>query len=242
MTMSKPSRIFVTRQIPVSGIERLREHFEVDVWPDPLPPDRDALMRHAHGAVGLLTLLSDQIDAGVMEAAGPSLRGIANYAVGYNNIDVQEAKRRSIAVGNTPEVLTDATADIAVGLVLAAARHFQEGMLQVRALQWRTWEPLGLLGQDLSGKTLGIVGMGRIGAAVARRLVRGWQMKLLYTSRSDKPRIDSELGGRRVSLEELLANSDVISLHTDLNPSTRHLINRETLSRMKRNAVLVNTA
>jgi lactate dehydrogenase-like 2-hydroxyacid dehydrogenase len=177
-----------------------------------------------------------------MDAAGPSLRAIANFAVGYNNIDIEEATRRSIAVGNTPDALTDATADIAVGLVLAAARHFQQSILQVRALEWKTWEPLGLLGQDLRGKTLGIIGMGRIGGAVARTLVRGWDMKLLYTARSDKPRIDSELVGRRVPLEELLSTSDVISIHTDLNPSTKHLINRDTLSMMKPNAVLVNTA
>ncbi|MCU0709960.1 MAG: D-glycerate dehydrogenase [Pirellula sp.] len=240
--MSMRKRIFVTRAIPEPGIQLLREHFDVDVWPDPLPPNRENLRSRAQGAVGLLTLLSDQVDADLMDAAGPELRGIANYAVGYNNIDVNEAKRRSIAVGNTPDVLTDATADIAIGLVLAAARHFQQGILQVRALEWRTWEPLGLLGQDLQGKTLGIIGMGRIGAAVARRLVRGWNMKLVYTSRSDKPPIDAELGGRRVHLDELLSTSDIISLHTDLNPGTKHLIQRDTLALMKRDAILVNTA
>jgi glyoxylate reductase len=240
--MSTRQRVFVTRQIPAPGLELLRSHFEVDVWPDPLPPNREQLQSRAKEAFGLLTLLSDPIDASVMDAAGPSLRAIANYAVGYNNIDIQEAQRRSIAVGNTPDALTDATADIAVGLVLAAARRFQESILQVRALQWKTWEPLGLLGLDLRGKTLGIVGMGRIGAAVARTLVGGWKMKLLYTSRTEKPQIDSELNGRRVSLEELLSTSDVISIHTDLNPGTKHLIQRDTLSIMKRNAILVNTA
>jgi lactate dehydrogenase-like 2-hydroxyacid dehydrogenase len=240
--MSTRKRIFVTREIPKPGIQLLQEHFDVDVWSDPLPPNRETLRSRAHGAVGLLTLLSDQVDADLMDAAGPELRGIANYAVGYNNIDVDEARRRSIAVGNTPDVLTDATADIAVGLVLAAARHFQQAIREVRALEWRTWEPLGLLGQDLQGKILGILGMGRIGAAVARRLVRGWNMKLVYTSRSNKPSIDTELGGRRVPLNELLSTSDVISLHTDLNPSTKHLIRRETLSLMKRDAILVNTA
>lgn len=240
--MSKRQRVFVTRQIPTPGIVLLRSHFDVDVWPDPLPPSREELQSRAQGAFGLLTLLSDPVDAALMDSAGPSLRAIANFAVGYNNIDVQEAQRRAIAVGNTPDALTDATADIAVGLVLAAARHFQESILQVRALEWKTWEPLGLLGQDLRGKTIGILGMGRIGAAVARTLVGGWKMKLLYTSRTDKPQIDSELGGQRVPVEELLSTSDVISLHTDLNPGTRHLINRDTLSIMKSSAILVNTA
>lgn len=240
--MSARPRVFVTRQIPMPGIELLRSHFEVDIWPDPLPPSCEQLRSRAQGTFGLLTLLSDPIDASVMDAAGPSLRAIANYAVGFNNIDVQEAQRRSIAVGNTPDALTDATADIAVGLVLAAARHFQESILQVRALQWKTWEPLGLLGQDLRGKTLGILGMGRIGAAVARTMIGGWKMKLLYTSRTEKPQIDAELGGRRVPLEELLSTSDIISIHTDLNPGTKHLIDRDALSIMKSNAILVNTA
>jgi glyoxylate reductase len=240
--MSTRERIFVTRQIPSPGIELLRSHFEVDIWPDPLPPSREQLQSRTQGVFGLLTLLSDSVDASVMDAAGPSLRAIANYAVGYNNIDVREAHRRSIAVGNTPDALTDATADIAVGLILAAARHFQESILQVRSLEWKTWEPMGLLGLDLRGKTLGILGMGRIGAAVARTMVGGWNMKLLYTSRTDKPQIDSELGGRRVPLKELLSTSDVISIHTDLNPGTKHLIHRDTLTIMKRNAVLVNTA
>jgi glyoxylate reductase len=240
--MNARPRVFVTRQIPMPGIELLRSHFDVDIWPDPLPPSSEQLRSRSQGVFGLLTLLSDTVDASLMDAAGPSLRAIANFAVGYNNIDIEEATRRSIAVGNTPDALTDATADIAVGLVLAAARHFQQSILQVRALEWKTWEPLGLLGQDLRGKTLGIIGMGRIGGAVARTLVRGWDMKLLYTARSDKPRIDSELVGRRVPLEELLSTSDVISIHTDLNPSTKHLINRDTLSMMKPNAVLVNTA
>ena len=240
--MNLRPQVFVTRQIPRSGIELLEGHFEVDVWQGEMPPSRHDLFIRSKGVTGLLTLLSDQIDGELMDAAGGALRGIANFAVGFNNIDVQEAKRRSIAVGNTPDVLTDATADIAVGLVLAAARRFQESIDQVRDLRWKTWEPLGLLGQDLTGKTLGIIGMGRIGAAVAKRLVGGWDMKLLYTARGDKPRIDATWGGRRVTLEELLASSDVVSVHTDLNPSTKHLINRQTLAKMKKSAVLVNTS
>jgi lactate dehydrogenase-like 2-hydroxyacid dehydrogenase len=177
-----------------------------------------------------------------MDEVGPQLRGIANYAVGFNNIDVAAAAERRICVGNTPDVLTDATADVAVGLVIAAARHFQSSILQVRALEWKTWEPLGLLGHDLNGKTLGIVGMGRIGAAVARKLVGGWGMKVLYTSRSAKPDIDQEFNSIRVSIEDLLAQSDVISLHTDLNAHTKHMIGDSEFAKMKPNAILVNTA
>ena len=236
------NKIFVTRIIPEAGLKLLREQFDVDVWQDSLPPDREALLTRAKGAIGLLTLLSDKIDGEIMDAAGPKLRGIANYAVGFNNIDVAAASQRGIDVGNTPDVLTDATADIAVGLVLAAARHFQSSILQVRALQWKTWEPMGLLGYDLNGKTLGIVGMGRIGAAVARKLVGGWGMKVVYTSRSSKPEIDQEFNAGRVSMDELLSQSDVVSLHTDLNEQTKHMMSDREFAMMKPNAILVNTA
>ncbi len=236
------NKIFVARIIPDAGLKLLREQFDIDVWQEFLPPNREAILSRVKGVVGLLPLLSDRIDAEVMDAAGPQLRGIANFAVGYNNIDVAAAVKRGIAVGNTPDVLTDATADTAVGLVLAAARHFQSSILQVRALQWKTWEPMGLLGHELNGKTLGIVGMGRIGAAVARKLVGGWGMKVVYTSRSPKPEIDHEFNATRVSMDDLLAQSDVISLHTDLNEQTKHMISEREFALMKPNAILVNTA
>ncbi len=236
------NKIFVTRIIPDAGLKLLREQFDVDVWQEFLPPNREALLSRVQGAVGLLSLLSDRIDTEVMDAAGPQLRGIANFAVGFNNIDVAAAIARGIAVGNTPDVLTDATADTAVGLVIAAVRHFQSSILQVRNLQWKTWEPIGQLGHDLNGKTLGIVGMGRIGAAVARKLVGGWGMKVVYTSRSPKPEIDKEFSATRVSLEQLLSQSDVISLHTDLNEQTKHMISHREFAIMKPNAVIVNTA
>lgn len=235
-------RIFVTRKIPESGLALLHPHFEIDVWEDPLPPPRQTLIARGQGCAGLLTLLSDTIDSSVLDAL-PSVRAIANFAVGYNNIDIQAATQRKIAIGNTPDVLTDATADIAVGLLIAVARLFPQSADQVRRLQWKTWEPLGLLGQDLSGgKTLGIVGMGRIGQAVAKRCYGGWNMRVLYTSRTERPQVDRDLQATRVSFERLLEQSDFISIHTDLNPSTRHLFHRETLRRMKPNAVLVNTS
>ncbi len=237
-----PKRIFITRRIPACGVELLRKQFDVDVWSGELPPAKEVLQERVRGVDGILSLLSDPIDGEVMDAAGSQLKAVANFAVGYNNIDVAAAKARNIQVGNTPDVLTDATADIAVGLILAAARRFQESIDQVRSLEWKTWEPLGLIGQDLLGATLGIVGMGRIGRAVADRLHGGWKMRVLYTSRNPKPEIERELNAESVSLEELLRRSDFVSLHTDLNVRTKHLMNAERFSLMKPNAVLVNTA
>jgi glyoxylate reductase len=220
----------------------LQERFEVDVWESGDPPSRIEIIQRGGGAVGLLTLLSDSIDRELMIAIGPQLRAIANYAVGFNNIDVHAAKELGIAVGNTPDVLTESTADIAVGLTLAAARYFQPAFRQVQEFQWKTWEPLGFLGQELTGKTLGILGMGRIGQAVAKRLVGGWNMRLIYTARSAKKEIDEKLGGEFVSIEDLFKRSDVLSIHTDLNTTTKHLVNRQTLSWMKPSSILVNTA
>ncbi len=235
-------RIFVARRIPECGINLLRSKFDVDVWGGDLPPSREELFQRVQNTDGLLSLLSDTIDEPLLEAAGSSLKAIANFAVGYNNIDVQAAESRGIQVGNTPDVLTDATADIAVGLILACARRFQESIDQVRRLEWKTWEPLGLIGQDLSGRTLGIVGMGRIGRAVAQRLYGGWKMRVIYTARSTKPDVDQELNAQCVSLETLLRESDFVSLHTDLNPMTKHLMNEANFAIMKESAVLVNTA
>lgn len=235
-------RIFVSRQLPESGISLLRNQFEVDVWPDNMPPSRSELLKRVVGCAGILSLLSDAIDGEVMDAAGPSLKGVANFAVGYNNIDVAAATQRGIQIGNTPDVLTDATADIAVGLALASGRHFREAIRNVDQLEWKTWEPMYLLGQDFSKQTLGIVGMGRIGAAVARRLHGGWSMRVIYTSRSPKPEIDRELNATRVELDELLQQSDVVSVHTDLNPATKQLFTDREFGLMKPNATFVNTA
>ena len=235
------SRVFVTRQLPTVGMEKIAAACDAKVWGDKLPPPRNELLRAVQGCHGLVTLLSDRIDAEVFEAAGPELRIISNYAVGVNNIDLAEAKRRGIAIGNTPDVLTDATADIAVALLLAAARHLTAASEEVREGGWTTWEPTGWLGRDLVGRTVGIVGMGRIGTAVARRLFGGWDMKVLYTARTDK-QIPGLPDCRRVGLDELLINSDFISLHTDLNDETRELIGRRELSLMKPTAVLINTA
>lgn len=235
-------KVFVAREIPAVGLERIREQTAADIWSDRLPPPRDELLRRSKGCHGVLTLLSDRIDAEFFETAGPQLKVVSNFAVGYNNIDIDEAKRRGVSVGNTPGVLTDATADIAVGLLLAAARRVREGIECVSVRRWNTWEPMGFIGQDLVRKTVGIFGMGRIGQAVARRLHFGWGMRVLYTSRSEKPDVDSELSSCRVGMSTLLAESDFVSIHTDLNPETKDMFDREAFKQMKSTSVLVNTA
>ena len=222
-------RVFVTRRLPGDALDRLAAEHEVEVWPEQLPPGRDELLARAPGLDGLLSLLTDPVDAELIEAA-PRLRAISNYAVGVDNVDLEAAATRGIPVGNTPDVLTDTTADLAVALMLGISRHLVEGDAYVRRGEWRTWETGLLLGHDLHGSTVGIVGFGRIGQAVARRL-EGFGCEILHTSRS---------GG--VPLEELLDRSDFVTLHSPLTPETRGLIGDEALARMKPTAYLVNTA
>src|SRR5712692_4588811 len=176
--MNKP-KVFVTRLIPAAGLERVREHCDADIWTEPLPPSVDLLRRKVSDCEGLLSLLTERIDGALLDAA-PRLRVISNYAVGFNNIDIPAATARGIAVGNTPGVLTDATADMAFCLLIAAARRLVDGHQYGQSGHWKTWEPLGHLGQDLAGRTLGILGMGRIGYALARRCHGGWDMRVLY--------------------------------------------------------------
>ncbi len=235
-------RVFVTRRIPQVGLEKIKLAAEVDLWPEPLPPPRDELLKRIAGCDGVLTLLTEKVDAEFFDAAGPQLKVVSNFAVGYNNIDIEEATRRGIRVGNTPGVLTDATADMAVTLMLAAARRIVESADDVRAGEWKTWEPLGYIGQDLIGRTLGIVGMGRIGMAVARRCRFGWNMNVLYHDRHANEAADQELGARKVSYDELLAQSDFVSVHTDLNETTRGMFNADAFAKMKPTAVFINTA
>ncbi len=227
--MGAQARVFVTRQLPGDALERLQEAHDVEVWPERLPPPRDELLARAPELEGILVLLTDPVDAELIEAA-PSLRAISNYAVGVDNVDVEAASARGIPVGNTPGVLTESTADLALALMLGAARRLAEGEAFVRAGDWRTWEPGLMLGRDLHGATVGIVGYGRIGQAVGRRL-EGFGCAVLTTSRS---------GG--VPLEELLERSDFVTLHCPLTPETRGLIDDEALARMRPTAYLVNTA
>jgi glyoxylate reductase len=239
--MTAKPKVFVTRVIPDAGLKTIKEHCEADIWTDPLPPPRSVLLKKLAGCQGLLSLLTERIDAEAMDA-GPHLKVISNYAVGFNNIDVAAATERGIAVGNTPDVLTDATADMAVALLLAAARRIVEGHLYAQAGKWKTWEPLGHIGQDLIGRTLGIVGMGRIGVAVARRCRGGWGMRVIYHDVRAHEAANRELEARQVDFDTLLAESDFISVHANLDDSTRGLFNAAAFAKMKPTAVFVNTA
>jgi glyoxylate reductase len=227
--MGAQARVFVTRQLPGDALDRLGAEHEVEIWPDRLPPPRAELLARAPELEGLLSLLTDAVDAELIEAA-PSLRAISNYAVGVDNVDVEAASARGIPVGNTPGVLTESTADLALALMLGIGRRLSEGEVFVRAGEWVTWEPGLMLGRDLHGATVGIVGYGRIGQALARRL-DGFGCELLANGRS---------GG--VPLDELLERSDFVTLHCPLTPETRGLIDDAALRRMKPTAYLVNTA
>ena len=241
--MADRPRVFVARVLPDEGLEPIRAACEVDLWTDELPPPRDELLRRVAGMDGVLTLLTDRVDAELLDAVGPQLRVVSNYAVGFDNIDVPECTRRGIPAGNTPGVLTETTADLAFALLMAAARRIDEGSRYVRAGKWRTWGPMLLLGHDIHGATIGIVGFGRIGREMARRAA-GFGMRILYHDvHPASPDEEAALGGaRRVELDELLAESDFISLHTNLSAETHHLIDAAALARMKPSAVLVNTS
>jgi len=240
--MAKP-RVFVTRIIPEGGLKLVREACDAEIWEDELPPPREVLLEKVRGVEGLLPLLTDKIDAKVMDAAGPQLKVIANYAVGYNNIDVDAATARGIRVGNTPGVLTDTTADFAFTLLMAAARRVVEGMDYVRAGKWKTWGPTLLLGRDIHHATLGVVGFGRIGRGMARRAT-GFDMRVLFYDpfiKGDDPAA-KELGAEGVDLETLLSESDFVSVHVPLMPETHHLISTQALKTMKSTAILINTS
>ena len=223
------ARVFVSRQLPGPALDRLRERHEVEVWPDPRPPSYHQLKERVATAEGLIALPSDRIDAELIDSS-PRLRVISNYAVGYDNIELEAAGARGIPVGNTPDVLTGATADLAFALLLAAARKLPEALAAAQG-GWSAWEPSQHLGIDLAGTVLGIVGLGRIGRAVAQRAA-GFDMEVVA--------ITSSSG--EIELTELLQRADFVSLHAPLTPGTRHLISAETLARMKRSAILINTA
>jgi glyoxylate reductase len=234
-----PEKVLVTREIPEAGL-RVLEGFDVTVLHE-RPPTRDELLETVGGASGVLATATEKMDGEVMDAAGDGLRIIANMAVGYDNVDVEAARERGIIVTNTPGVLDETTADVAFMLVLAAARRLGEGERLLRAGKWEWWGPMQLRGLDVWGKTLGIVGMGRIGRAVARR-GKGFGMEILYHNRSRSEDAEEELGARYVELEDLLRESDFVSIHTPLTQDTRHLISERELGLMKETAVLVNTS
>jgi glyoxylate reductase len=233
--------VYVCRPLPGRALDLLRERCAVHVWPDPeIPPPREVLLEAVREAEGLVTLVTERVDETLL-AAAPRLRVVSNVAVGYDNVDVAAATRRGVVVTNTPDVLTETTADLAWALLLAAARRVAEADRFTRAGRWKAWGLELLLGQDVYGRTLGVVGMGRIGRAVARR-AGGFRMRVLYTSRTRCEEVERELGAEWRALDDLLAEADFVTLHTPLTQETRHLIGRERLRRMKPTAVLVNTA
>jgi glyoxylate reductase len=213
----------------------------MEVWPEPLPPAYVTLTERVKDCDGLLSLLTDRIDHVLLDAS-PKLKVVSNYAVGFNNIDIAAATDRGICVGNTPDVLTDATADMAFCLLIGAARRLVEGHQYSRSGQWQTWEPLGHIGIDLIGRTVGVLGMGRIGYAFAKRCHGGWGMKVLYHDVRRNEKAETDLGAVLVDLDTLLKESDFVSVHTDLNATTKGLFNREVFARMKKSAVFINTA
>ena len=233
--MAKP-KVFVARSIPAKGLDLIREFCEADIWPGELPPSHEEIIQRVHDVEGIVSLLTDKMDAGVMDAA-PHLKVLSNMAVGVDNVDVAAATARKLPVGNTPGVLTDATADQTFALMLAVARHVVEGEKFVRSGKWITWSPGLLLGADLVGATLGIIGFGRIGQAVAKR-AQGFDLRVVYHD----PTAEPAFGASSVDLDILLRESDFVSLHVPLNSATRHLINSEFLSKMKSTAILVNTS
>jgi glyoxylate reductase len=221
------AHVFVTRQLPGNALERLAAEHDLEVWPGDMPPPQEELRAGVADAEGLLSLLSERVDADLI-AAAPKLRAIANYAIGFDNIDVEAATARGIQVGNTPDVLTDATADLAWALMLAVARRLVEAHQDVLGGKWRTWEPQGWLGVEVHGATLAVIGAGRIGRAVAQRAT-GFEMEVLMVDLGD-------------DLHAALERADFVSVHTPLTSETRHLIDADALAVMKPTAILVNTA
>ena len=236
------SRVVVTGKVPDAALEKLRAEHEVDAWTGPESISREELLRRVAGADAIVSLLTERIDGELLDAAGPQLKVVSNVAVGYDNIDVPACTGRGIVATNTPGVLTEATADIAFGLILMATRRLGEGERLIRAGQPWKWGMFFLLGSSLQGKTLGVVGMGGIGQSTARR-AKAFGMDIVYQSRSEiDSAIAAELGARRVDLDELLTVSDVVSLHCPYGPNTHHLIGAEQLAAMKSSTYLVNTA
>jgi glyoxylate reductase len=236
------AKVFVSRIIPDEGLRKVVDATDATVWQDDLPPPRDVLLRSIEGCEGVLTLLTDRVDDEFLDRAGPQLKVVSNFAVGFDNIDVAACTARGVPVGNTPGVLTETTADLAWALLMAAARRLVEADRYVRAGSWKTWGPMLLMGPDVHGATIGIVGFGRIGQAVARR-AKGFGMRIVYHDLQRVPKsVEAEFDATFMTLEGLLHESDFVSLHTVLSPETKGLMNAERLGWMKPTAVLVNTS
>jgi glyoxylate reductase len=239
--MPKP-KVYVTRELPERGLNMIKKYFDAEVWPDYAPPPKKVILDKVKNVDALVPLLSDKIDAEVFNAA-PKLKIVSQLAVGFDNIDLAEATKRGIYVTNTPEVLTDTTADFAWALLMAVARRVAEADRYVRGGQWKVaWHPAMLSGRDIHGATIGVVGAGRIGYAVAKR-AKGFDMNILfYDIDPSRTEIEKNLGGKKVDLDTLLRESDFVTLHPPLLKETHHLINAEKLKLMKKTAYLINNS
>jgi lactate dehydrogenase-like 2-hydroxyacid dehydrogenase len=238
--MSKP-KVVLTRNIPQAAEDRLQEACDVQQWESDEPIPRETLLEWVAGVDGIYCLLTDRIDAELLDAAGEQLRVVSTMSVGYDHVDVDACRERGVAVGNTPGVLTDTTADLAVALMLATARRLPEAINAVKEGAWPPWQPEWMTGQDVFGSTVGIVGLGRIGAAVAQRLT-GFDCRILYAGPHPKPAVADPLGAAYVDMDTLLAESDFISIHAPYNEDTHHMFNVDALAKMKSNAILINTS
>ncbi|HHP7240457.1 MAG TPA: 2-hydroxyacid dehydrogenase [Cyclobacteriaceae bacterium] len=236
------SNIFITRMIPQAGIDHLKKHCKVvEINPEDRVLTAEELKEKVKGRDAVLCLLTDVINDEVYEAAGAQCKIFANMAVGYNNLDLEAASKRNIIITNTPGVLSDATADMAWALLFSTARRIVESDAHIRSGKWEGWGPLQFIGQDITGRTLGIIGAGRIGTNFALKSI-GFNMKVLYCDPNRNEELESKLGARKVELKELLLESDFVSLHVFLSPETRHLISEKELNLMKESAVLINSA
>lgn len=238
------ARIFVTRDIPGKALDDLRKNHQVEVYqaPEGTAIPREVLLDRISGADAVISLLTEKIDAEFFDAAGPQLKVVANYAVGFDNMDVEEAKKRGVWITNTPSSLGDAVAEFTLSMMLSLARRIVEADDYTRAGKYKIWDPNIFLGQDLSGKTLGIIGAGTIGSVVAQRAKAVFDMQVLYCGRSRKEDFETETGATFVEQDQLLQDSDVISLHVPLMPQTRHMISTKEFELMKPTAILINTA
>jgi glyoxylate reductase len=237
--MVKP-KVYVTRIIPAAGLHLIEEFADTRVWDEQLPPSREVILTEAEDADGIVSLLTDRIDGELLDAC-PRLRVVSNMAVGFDNINLADASERVVLAGNTPVVLTETTADFAFALLMAAARRIVEGADYVRAGQWKTWGPMLLLGLDVHHATLGLVGLGRIGAEMAKR-ARGFDMQVMYYDVVRRADLESALGLEYAPLDMVLANADFVSIHTPLAPETHRLMNRDRFEQMKPSAILINTS
>jgi glyoxylate reductase len=242
--MSTPFKVFVTRRLPDAGLDllRARKDIELRVFEKDRVITRKELLAGVKGRHAVLALLTEKIDAELMDAAGPQLKLVSNYAVGFDNIDLDAAAERNVVVTNTPGVLTDAVAEHAVALMMSVCRRVPESDRFTRAGKYKSWEPMLLLGMQLKGKTLGVIGLGRIGSGVAERAAKGMGMKVLYNDMKRDENFEKDLGAVYASTEDVLRQADVVSIHVPLLPSTKHLIDAEKLALMKKTAYLINTS